>query len=80
MTEIEEKLAHLIRTVDDLSDVIARQDRELDRLRSELLQRRGQLLHDDRPAADDVDTALVHRPQGGTLLTGHHQQFLTHRQ
>ena len=33
MTEIEEKLAHLIRTVDDLSDVIARQDRELDRLR-----------------------------------------------
>lgn len=33
MTEIEEKLAHLIRTVDDLSDVIARQDREIDRLR-----------------------------------------------
>lgn len=34
MTEIEEKLAHLIRTVDDLSEVIARQDREIDWLRA----------------------------------------------
>ncbi|MBS0126376.1 SlyX family protein [Thetidibacter halocola] len=29
MTEIEERLAHLIRTVDDLSDTVARQDREI---------------------------------------------------
>ena len=32
MQEIEEKLAHLIRTVDDLSDVVARQAAEIDRL------------------------------------------------
>ncbi|KGM89170.1 Uncharacterized protein rosmuc_00654 [Roseovarius mucosus DSM 17069] len=61
MTEIEEKLAHLIRTVDDLSDVIARQDRELDRLRVrvEMLLAReaarqgesdgGVILGDERP-------------------------------
>jgi len=34
MTDIEEKLAHLIRAVDDLSEVIARQDREIDWLRA----------------------------------------------
>jgi SlyX protein len=34
MTDLEEKLAHLIRAVDDLSDVIARQDREIDWLRA----------------------------------------------
>ena len=33
MTDLEEKLAHLMRSVDDLSDVIARQDREIDWLR-----------------------------------------------
>ena len=32
MQEIEEKLAHLIRTVDDLSDVVARQANEIDLL------------------------------------------------
>ncbi|KJS44591.1 MAG: SlyX family protein [Roseovarius sp. BRH_c41] len=61
MTDIEEKLAHLIRTVDDLSDVIARQDREIDclRLRVEMLLAReaarqgesdgGVILGDERP-------------------------------
>ena len=34
MTEIEEKLAHLIRAVDDLSEVVARQDREIDWMRA----------------------------------------------
>ena len=29
---LEERIAHLIRSVDDLSDVVARQGRELDRL------------------------------------------------
>ena len=29
---IEERLSHLIRAVDDLSDVVARQGKELDRL------------------------------------------------
>ncbi|MFB9149087.1 SlyX family protein [Roseovarius ramblicola] len=36
MTEIEERLAHLIRAVDDLSDVIARQDREIAHLRGQV--------------------------------------------
>lgn len=39
MTEIEERLAHLIRAVDDLSDVVARQDRDITRL-----QRRVEML------------------------------------
>ncbi|MEY4984733.1 MAG: hypothetical protein RIR62_2999 [Pseudomonadota bacterium] len=38
MTEkLEERVAHLIRAVDDLSDVVARQGREIDRL-SRLVQ------------------------------------------
>lgn len=33
MTEaLEEKVAHLMRQMDDLSEVVARQDREIDRL------------------------------------------------
>ena len=32
MTEIEERLAHLARSVEDLSDVVARQEREIGRL------------------------------------------------
>jgi len=44
MTEIEERLAHLIRAVDDLSEVVARQDREIDHLRAQVawLARREQ--------------------------------------
>lgn len=30
MQEIEEKLAHLIRTVDDLSNIVARQQKDID--------------------------------------------------
>ncbi|MBI6629717.1 SlyX family protein [Pontibaca salina] len=32
MTQIEEKLAHLIRSVDDLSDIVARQQSDIDTL------------------------------------------------
>lgn len=32
LTAIEERIAHLLRAVDDLSDIVARQGRELDRL------------------------------------------------
>ena len=31
-TQLEEKIAHLIRTVDEMSDIVARQEREIDRL------------------------------------------------
>ena len=45
MQELEEKIAHLIRTVDDLSDVVARQEREiamLTRRVAMLMQREGE--------------------------------------
>jgi SlyX protein len=32
MEKLEEKVAHLMRAVDDLSDVVTRQQREVDRL------------------------------------------------
>lgn len=37
MVELEERVAHLMRTVDDLSDVVAGQAKEIDRL-SRLVQ------------------------------------------
>jgi SlyX protein len=42
MQALEEKLAHLTRSVDDLSDVVARQEREIEALtrRVEMLMRR----------------------------------------
>lgn len=49
-TQLEEQIAHLIRTVDDLSDVVARQDREIERL-----TRRMQLLI-DRAVEQDAET------------------------
>ncbi|TDK43850.1 SlyX family protein [Antarcticimicrobium luteum] len=61
MQQIEERLAHLIRTVEDLSDVVARQQAEIDRLtrRVEMLMQReagreaegtgGVVLGDERP-------------------------------
>jgi SlyX protein len=36
MHALEEKLAHLQRTVDELSDVIARQDRQIGKLRDQV--------------------------------------------
>jgi SlyX protein len=61
MQEIEEKIAHLIRAVDDMSEVIARQDQELSKLRKQvdlLIQREaareadgagGVVFADERP-------------------------------
>ena len=61
MQHLEEQIAHLTRTVDDLSDVIARQDAELTRLRrtvDRLVEREAQreqdasggvVLGDERP-------------------------------
>lgn len=36
MQALEEKLSHLQQVVDDLSDVVARQDRQIDRLREQV--------------------------------------------
>ena len=50
LTAFEERIAHLARTVDDLSDVVARQEREI-----ALLTRRVMLLIErevDRDAGD----------------------------
>ena len=49
-TALEEKIAHLIRTVDDLSDIVARQESEIERL-----TRRVQMLM-EREAAREADT------------------------
>jgi len=61
MQHLEEQIAHLTRTVEDLSDVIARQDAELTRLRrtvDRLVEREAQreqdasggvVLGDERP-------------------------------
>ncbi|MEP2921512.1 SlyX family protein [Sulfitobacter sp.] len=61
MEKLEEQLAHLLRTVDDLSDIVAHQQGEIDRLnrRVEMLMRRegereaagggGVVVGDERP-------------------------------
>ena len=54
MQHLEEQIAHLTRTVDDLSDVVARQQAEID-----LLSRRVQMLM-RREAEREVDA-------GGTV-------------
>ena len=51
MSRLEEQMAHLLRTVDDLSDVVARQDREL----RDVSRRVESLLR--REAQRDADTA-----------------------
>ena len=57
MEPIEEQIAHLTRIVDDLSEVVARQEREL-----ALMMRRVQLLL-EREATREVD-------QGGSVPLG----------
>ncbi|WP_085818362.1 SlyX family protein [Roseovarius halotolerans] len=57
MEPIEEQIAHLTRIVDDLSEVVARQEREL-----ALMTRRVQLLL-EREATREVD-------QGGSVPLG----------
>ena len=57
---LEERIAHLIRMVEDLSDVVARQTGEIDRL-----NRLTQLLAEreaDREAAGDSPAANVRPP------------------
>ena len=61
MTDLEERIAHMTRAMDDLSDVVRRQQGEIDRLtrRVEMLMRRegereaasgsGVVLGDDKP-------------------------------
>ena len=57
MQELEEQIAHLTRTVEDVSDVVARQERALD-----TLTRRVQMLM-EREAARAAEG-------GGGMITG----------
>lgn len=57
LIQLEEKIAHLTRTVDDLSDIVARQEKDL-----ALLTRRVAMLM-EREAAREMDT-------GGTIPLG----------
>jgi len=52
MSEIEERVAHLVRAVDDLSEVVARQDREIARLTAQVawLARRESAREDEGEA------------------------------
>ena len=59
MQEIEEKLAHLIRTVDDLSDVVARQANEID-----LLTRRVHMLLEREAERLASETGGIHTGDG----------------
>lgn len=54
ITDLEEKIAHLTRTVDDLSDIVARQEKEL-----ALAARRIEMLM-QREAGREMD-------EGGTV-------------
>lgn len=58
-THIEERIAHLTRTVEDLSDVVARQEREI-----ALLTRRVMMLIErevDREAGDTGNAAAANQ-------------------
>ncbi|OIP87258.1 MAG: SlyX protein [Rhodobacterales bacterium CG2_30_65_12] len=54
ITALEESVAHLVKVVDDLSEVIARQDREIDRLarRLQMIMEREQDSAGSIPLAD----------------------------
>lgn len=55
MQELEEKIAHLIRAVDDLSDVVAAQQTELDRL----TRRVQMLMHREAERESDTGSGVV---------------------
>jgi SlyX protein len=60
---IEERLAHLLRTVDDLSDVVARQDREIATLKAQvalLMQREAERQADGEEGAVLADARPPH--------------------
>jgi SlyX protein len=60
LAKLEETLAHLLRTVEELSDVVARQDTEIARLtaRVEMLMSREA----EREAADGGTVPLADKP------------------
>jgi len=61
VTELEERIAHLMRAVDDLSDVVAMQGREIDRL-TRLTQMLAQREADREEAGLDAPAANVKPP------------------
>jgi SlyX protein len=63
ITELEEQIAHLTRTVDDLSTVVARQDKALDlatKRLSVLLEREATREYDDGGSVAIADVKPPH--------------------
>ena len=58
MTGIEERLAHLARSVEDLSDVVARQEREI----SALSRRVARLMEREAERQAEAQVPLADRP------------------
>ena len=59
--DIEERLSHLIRTVEDLSDVVARQERDIDAL-TRRMRMLGERLAEAEAEADSGVTIGNERP------------------
>lgn len=57
MTEIEERIAHLLRSVDDLSDVVADQANRIERLERQVLQLRERAAAEDASAEGQIPLA-----------------------
>jgi len=53
-TGLEERIAHLIRTVEDLSDIVAKQDQEI-----AVLQRRVAMLMEREAERESLDGAVT---------------------
>ncbi len=60
LEKIEEDIAYLTRLVDDLSDVVARQDRDLQRLTAQVAQLRTR--EAEREAQDTSALPIADRP------------------
>ena len=61
MEQLEEQIAHLIRTVDDLSDIVARQEGEIATLTRRVTERFGPVAA--RPFGESLSGKMKQRPR-----------------